>query len=117
MEVSTEQSPARLVGDFAADRLYLEIGDARSQARLRVVLGALPLLQLRPHPGGRKVGSRQREDVDALRAQIREARSGLEADGDRVSWAAVARIMGWESSALRKKAQRLGIEHPLDIRP
>src|SRR5687767_2612743 len=61
VEVSSDGlSPARLVADFHNDRLYLDIAEERSQSRLRDLLGALPLLQLKPHAGGRPRGHRPR---------------------------------------------------------
>lgn len=111
IEVQRDGSPARLVADFKADRLYLEIGEERRKKQLESLLGALPLLQLPPGKG-RKLGSRQREDVAELRRQIAEAVVRLRADGGRVSWNTVADSMGWEPSTLRRKAQSYGITHP-----
>lgn len=111
VEVSVEGSLATLVLEVPTDRVHLEVGAERRQSWLRMLLHALPLVQ-EPPLVGRPLGSRQIEDVGELRRQIGAAVSRLRADGSRVSWNAVADVMEWEPSALRKKAQSYGITHP-----
>lgn len=111
VEVSVEGSPARLVADFNADRLVLEIGDERRKGQLDRILEALPILQL-PPPTGRPKGSRQVEDVDGLRRRIEAAIATLRSDHRRVSVRAVAAEIGYNESTLSKKLGRLKIPLP-----
>jgi hypothetical protein len=111
IEVACDDSPARLVADFAADRLYLEIGDERAKGRLESLLGALRLLQL-PPATGRRAGSLQAEDVDGFRARLDAAVATLIRDHRKVSVKSVAGEIGYDASTLSKKLRRLKIPLP-----
>jgi len=111
LEVGVAGSPARLVADFEADRLYLDIGEERRKGQLDRVLDGLPLVQLPPRTG-RPVGSRQVEDVGALRGAIEVAVHKLRRDHRRVTVRAVANEIGYHETTLSRKLRRLKIPLP-----